>query len=198
MIPISNDNWALSVMVFLPLAGAVVLLFIPRALGDVHKLVALITSIATAGMGVYLLATFDYDQSSRLQYFVSVPWINVLHSRYIMGLDGISLPLVLLTMGITVAVVVYSLDHIPEPGNPKALFILVLLLEVGMLGTFVAQDLILFFVFFEVVLLPMFFMIGVWGGPNRQYAAIKFFLFTLFGSALMSSVNLCPRKRRAA
>ena len=81
--------------------------------------------------------------------------------------------------------VIYSWNHFPEPHNPKAFLALILILEVGMNGTFVAQDLILFFVFFEIVLLPMFFMIGVWGGPNREYASIKFFLFTLFGSALM-------------
>ena len=80
---------------------------------------------------------------------------------------------------------VYSWDHFPEPHNPKAFLILILVLHTGMLGTFVAQDLILFFVFFEVVLLPMYFMIGVWGGEARQYASIKFFLYTLFGSALM-------------
>ena len=76
-------------------------------------------------------------------------------------------------------------NHFPEPHNPKAFLILILILETGMIGTFVAQDLILFFVFFEVVLLPMYFMIGVWGGEQRQYASIKFFLYTLFGSALM-------------
>ena len=81
--------------------------------------------------------------------------------------------------------VIYSWNHFPEPHNPKAFLVLILLLEIGMNGTFVAQDLILFFIFFEVVLLPMYFMIGVWGGPNREYASIKFFLFTLFGSALM-------------
>ena len=74
-------------------------------------------------------------------------------------------------MGIVVLCIIYSLDHIPDPGNAKAFLILILLLEVGMVGTFVAQDLILFFVFFEVVLLPMYFMIGVWGGEQRQYAA---------------------------
>ena len=88
-------------------------------------------------------------------------------------------------MLITVCCVIYSWNHFPEPHNPKAFLALMLLLETGMIGTFVAQDLILFFIFFEVVLLPMFFMIGVWGGPNREYASIKFFLFTLFGSALM-------------
>jgi NADH-quinone oxidoreductase subunit M len=81
--------------------------------------------------------------------------------------------------------VIYSLDHIPSPGNPKAFFSLMLVLQTGMAGTFIAQDLILFFVFFELVLLPMYFMIGVWGGENRQYASLKFFLYTMFGSALM-------------
>ena len=109
----------------------------------------------------------------------------MINSRYHIGIDGISLPLLLLSMVITVLCVIYSWDHFPEPHNPKAFLILMLLLETGMNGTFAAQDLILFFVFFELVLLPMYFMIGVWGGPNRQYAAIKFFLFTLFGSALM-------------
>ena len=102
-----------------------------------------------------------------------------------MGLDGISLPLLALSAFIVVLCVIYSWNHFPEPHNPKAFLALLLLLEVGMNGTFVAQDLILFFVFFELVLLPMYFMIGVWGGPNREYASIKFFLFTLFGSALM-------------
>src|SRR5262249_20251790 len=86
---------------------------------------------------------------------------------------------------ITVLCIIYSWNHFPDPYNPKAFLALILILEVGMNGTFVAQDLILFFVFFELVLLPMYFMIGVWGGENRQYASIKFFLYTLFGSALM-------------
>src|SRR5207253_9699969 len=105
--------------------------------------------------------------------------------RYHLVIDGCSLPLVVLSMVITLLCVIYSRDHFPEPHIPKALLILMLVLETGMIGTFCAEDLILFFVFFELLLLPMYFMIGVWGGPNRQYAAIKFFLFTLFGSALM-------------
>jgi len=80
---------------------------------------------------------------------------------------------------------IYSWDHVPSPGNPKAFFILMLVLQTGMAGTFISRDLILFFVFFELVLLPMYFMIGVWGGENRQYASLKFFLYTMFGSALM-------------
>ncbi len=132
-----------------------------------------------------MLARFDYDRTGVLQFDVNKSWIDVINSRYHMGVDGISLPLLLMTMLITVMCVIYSWDHFPEPRSPKAFLALILLLETGMNGTFSAQDLILFFIFFELVLLPMFFMIGVWGGPNREYASIKFFLFTLFGSALM-------------
>ena len=182
---LSNDNWALSAAVFIPLIGVAVMLFIPKAEEQLHKLVALVTSLATLGVGVFIVASFDFDQTETLQYYVDEPWIDIIRSRYILGLDGMSLPLLLLSMAIVVLCIIYSWDHIPDPGNAKAFLILILLLEVGMNGTFVAQDLILFFVFFEVVLLPMYFMIGVWGGEQRQYAAIKFFLFTLFGSALM-------------
>ena len=88
-------------------------------------------------------------------------------------------------MAVTFLVMIYSWDNMPDAGNPKAFFILMLVLQTGMAGTFVAQDLILFFVFFELVLLPMYFMIGVWGGEQRQYASLKFFLYTMFGSAFM-------------
>ena len=95
------------------------------------------------------------------------------------------LPLYVLSSFITLVCVIYTFDDMPEAGNPKAFLILMLVLQTGMAGTFVAQDLILFFVFFEVVLLPMYFLIGVWGGEQRQYASLKFFLYTMFGSALM-------------
>ena len=149
------------------------------------KIVALLMALATAAIGVVTLASFDYDRAGTLQFYVNEPWIDAIRSRFIMGCDGMSLPLYILTMVITLLVIIYSWNHIPEPGNPKAFFILILILQVGMAGTFVAQDLILFFVFFEVVLLPMYFMIGVWGGEQRRYASLKFFLFTLFGSAFM-------------
>jgi NADH-quinone oxidoreductase subunit M len=182
---LTADNWLLSAAVFTPFAGVVVMLFIPRREEQLHKLVALVTSLVTLGFGITILARFSYDDASSLQFYADAPWIDVIKSRYIVGLDGVSLPLLLLSMGIVVLCIVYSYDHIPAPGNAKAFLILVLVLEVGMNGTFVAQDLILFFVFFELVLLPMYFMIGVWGGEARQYASIKFFLYTLFGSALM-------------
>jgi len=179
------DEWALTLAVFVPLAGLAAVLAIPRAQEQAIKVTALLTTLVTAGAGIGILIDFNYSHAGRLQFIVNKSWIPTVSVRYHMGLDGISLPLLLLSMLMTVACVVYSWNHFPEPHNPKAFLALILLLEIGMNGTFVAQDLILFFVFFEVVLLPMFFMIGVWGGPNRQYAAIKFFLFTLFGSALM-------------
>ena len=128
---------------------------------------------------------FDYDRAGTLQFAVDEKWIEVIKSNYTIGLDGISLPLYILSMFVTFLVIIYSWDNMPEAGNPKAFLILMLVLQVGMAGTFIAQDLILFFVFFEVVLLPMYFMIGVWGGEQRQYASLKFFLYTMFGSALM-------------
>src|ERR671910_582183 len=178
-------DWGLTLMVFLPLAGALVMLLIPKAEEQTHKWLALLVSLAAAGVGVALLADFDYDQTDRLQFVQDQSWIDVIHSRYLVGIDGLSVPLVALTLLIVPLCIIYSWNHFPEPRNPKAFLILLLVLHTGMLGTFVAQDLILFFVFFEIVLLPMYFLIGVWGGEQRQYAAIKFFLFTLFGSALM-------------
>ncbi len=180
-----DQNWLLSLGTFLPLAGVLVMLFIPKAHELLHKQVAMLTAVATLGVGVYTLTQFDYDQSQKLQFFADTKWISVIKSGYTIGLDGISLPLYFLSMVITVLVMIYSWDHVPSPGNPKAFLILMLVLQTGMAGTFIAQDLILFFVFFEVVLLPMYFMIGVWGGENRQYASLKFFLYTMFGSALM-------------
>src|SRR3954469_22346155 len=182
---LTDQNWALSVGTFLPLAGVLVMLFIPRTEETLHKGVALVTALATMGVGIFTLTQFKIHQNEKLQFYASTKWIPMIHARYIVGLDGMSLPLYLLSMLIIVLVMVYSWDHIPGPGNAKAFLILMLVLETGMNGTFVAQDLILFFVFFEVVLLPMYFMIGVWGGEQRQYASLKFFLYTLFGSALM-------------
>ncbi len=174
-------------MVFLPLVGVAVMMLIPAAQEELHKLVALVTSIATGVVGVLLMLPdqFDYDTGQGKGLRIDTSWIEVVNVRYIVDLDGISLPLVALTLLVVPLVIIYSWDHIPEPGNPKAFLMLMLVLHTGMLGSFVARDLVLFFVFFEVVLLPMYFMIGVWGGPDRLYAAIKFFLFTLFGSALM-------------
>jgi NADH-quinone oxidoreductase subunit M len=179
------DDWGLTLAVFLPVVGAAVMLLVPREDEGAHKAIALLSTLAVFGVLVLVAANFDYDNAGTLQFVVNKEWIPVIDSRYHIGVDGISLPLLLLTGLIVPLCVFYSWHHFPEPHNPKAFLILLLVLETGMVGTFVAQDLILFFVFFEIVLLPMYFMIGVWGGEQRMYAAIKFFLFTAFGSAFM-------------
>ena len=179
------NHWGLTLAIFTPLVGVAIMLLIPGKEESLHKLIALLTTLAVVVVGILLLTHFKYDHSAILQFQVDKAWIPFINSRYHLGLDGISLPMVALTMLVVPLCVIYSWNHFPEPHNPKAFLILILVLETGMIGTFLAEDLILFFVFFEVVLLPMYFMIGVWGGEQRQYASIKFFLFTLFGSALM-------------
>jgi NADH-quinone oxidoreductase subunit M len=132
------------------------------------------------------------------QFEVNEPWIGAINANYHVGIDGISLPLLVLSTFVMVLAVIYSWNHWEEPKNPKLFLILMLILATGLNGTFVALDLVLFFIFFEVVLVPMYFMIGIWGDRSmrripgygreiqtRLYAAIKFFLFTLFGSAFM-------------
>jgi NADH-quinone oxidoreductase subunit M len=185
MNTLTDQNWLLSVGVFLPMLGVLVMMFIPRDEESTHKTIGILTAGATLAIGIVTMLNFDYDQSDKLQFFVDVEWIEVIRSNYTIGLDGISLPLYILSMAVTFLVMIYTWDNMPEAGNAKAFYILMLILQTGMAGTFVAQDLILFFVFFEVVLLPMFFMIGVWGGEDRKYASLKFFLYTMFGSAFM-------------
>ena len=179
------QEWGLTLAIFLPLVGVAVMMAFPKSDEATHKVIALGTSLVVAAIGVALLFDFDFDRADEMQWAVSHDWIDIIRTQYSIGIDGMSLPLLLLTMLITPLVIIYSWNHFPEPHNPKAFLMLILVLHAGMIGTFVARDLVLFFVFFEVVLLPMFFMIAVWGGEDRRYASLKFFLYTLFGSALM-------------
>ncbi len=179
------NDWGITVLVFLPLVGALLMMFIPAKDEESHKLIALLTTVATALVGIALFSEFDFDRTADLQFDVNTSWISVVNANYHVAIDGMSLPLIALTLLVVPLVIIYSWNHIPDPGNAKMFLMLILVLHTGMLGSFVAQDIVLFFVFFEVVLLPMYFMIGVWGGPDRLYASIKFFLYTLFGSALM-------------
>ena len=178
-------DWGLTLLIFLPLVGVTVMMAFPKSEEKLHKMIALGTSFVVAAIGIILLFDFDYGASGELQWSVTHDWIDIISTQYAIGVDGISLPLLMLTLLITPLVIIYSWNHFPEPSNPKAFLILILVLHSGMIGTFLSRDLILFFVFFEVVLLPMFFMIAVWGGEDRKYASLKFFLYTLFGSALM-------------
>ena len=179
------DDWGVSLATFLPVVGVIVLLFLPGA----HKRMILIVGTAAAGLalivGVIVALRFDYGAGELIQFEVNTQWIPQINANYHIGLDGLSLPLFVLSLLVSFLCLIYTWWHIPAPGKPKAFVALVLLLETGMTGTFVALDLVLFFIFWEVVLVPMYFMIGIWGGPRREYAAVKFFLYTLFGSIFM-------------
>jgi NADH-quinone oxidoreductase subunit M len=179
------EDWAISIATFLPLVGAVVIAFVPssqersiRALGIVFTGAALAVAIAIA-------IGFDYGAAGTLQYQVKTQWIPAIGANYHVGIDGISMPLYLLTFVLSFLCAIYTWRFVPSPGRVKAFLALQLLLETGMAGTFIAFDLILFFIFWELVLVPMYFLIGIWGSANREYASIKFFLYTLFGSVFM-------------
>jgi NADH-quinone oxidoreductase subunit M len=178
------ENSAITIATLLPLVGALVIAVVPReqdrgvrALGIVFTGAAMVVAIAIA-------IDFDYGASG-LQFELDTRWIPAINARYHVGIDGISLPLYVLTFVLSFLCAIYTWRFVPKPGKTKAFIALMLLLETGMAGTFIAFDLILFFVFWELVLVPMYFLIGIWGSANREYAAIKFFLYTLFGSVFM-------------
>ncbi len=171
----------LTYMTFIPLAGAVVVLLLP---GKAHNLIRWVSAAATVPpllMAIWLFQNFDGSKPG-LQFIEKYQWIPAYNISYTMGVDGLSISMVLLTALLSFICIFASF------GIEKAVkgyFALFLLLDTGMMGVFVALDFFLFYVFWEVVLLPMYFLIGIWGGPRREYAAIKFFLYTLFGSVLM-------------
>jgi NADH-quinone oxidoreductase subunit M len=179
------DSSALTLAVFVPLGGAVVLALLPRSGERLAKGVAMLATFLALLVGVGILARFDYSAGRTLQFDVRHSWIASIGANYHLGVDGISLPLLLLSLLLSFLCTVYSSRILPQPGNPKAFLALLLTLETAMLGVFVALDLLLFYVFWELVLVPMYFTIAVWGGPQRDYASIKFLLYTLIGSVFM-------------
>ncbi len=179
------DTTGVSLATFLPVAGAAVLLLIPASAEKLIKAVGTLFAFLALVAGVLLLFRFDYGNAGLLQFEVNESWIPQINARYHVGVDGISLPLLELSLLVTFMCMIYTWWRVPAPGKTKAFVILILLLETGMNGTFAALDLVLFFVFWELVLVPMYFLIGIWGGERRAYAAVKFFLYTLFGSIFM-------------
>jgi NADH-quinone oxidoreductase subunit M len=169
---------------FFPLVGVLALLFIPAEKKDALRWTALVASLATFGLSIWMLTLFDKSNPD-LQLGFSLPWIQVAgwNIRFAMGIDGLSILLVLLTTFLTPISILSTWAAVQE--RVKDFMIFFLLLEVGMLGVFLAQDLFLFYIFWEFTLVPMYFLIGIWGGPRRIYAAIKFFLYTMAGSILM-------------
>ena len=172
----------LSLVIFLPIAGGLALLFIPRASEGMTKFAALALSILTFAASLPLYLSFD-KASAAFQFTEDRVWIEAFNINYSLGLDGISVLFVLLSTLITILCVLVSWTSITN--RLKEFYASLLLVEGAMIGVFCSTDFFLFYIFWEAMLIPMFLLIGVWGGPNRVYAAIKFFLFTLVGSLLM-------------
>ena len=175
-----GGSMVLPVIIFLPLVGAAAIALIAPSRSMALKPVAVATSAATGALTLWLMAAFDKHDSG-FQFTQLTEWIDSAGISWHVGVDGISLFLVVLTgLLFPIAIVACDPSH-----DAKAYYIWMLVLETGCLGVFLALDLVLFFLFFEVVLIPMYFLIGKWGHENRKYAATKFFLFTMLGSALM-------------
>jgi NADH-quinone oxidoreductase subunit M len=174
----------LSLLIFSPVLGMIVLLFLRADQKQAIRWVALVTSLVTFGLALAVLAAFDPTRPD-LQLTVSIPWIEIsgLPIAYQVGVDGLSILLVLLTAVLTPVAILSTWTAIND--DVKTFMLFFLMLEVGVMGVFLALDLFLFYVFWEFSLVPMYFLIGVWGSDNRIYAAIKFFLYTMAGSVLM-------------
>jgi NADH-quinone oxidoreductase subunit M len=185
--------WPLSAIVFLPalVAAFLSLPIVPKAREDFIRWTTLLTTAVVFVLSLWMAVPALFGPAGPAQFrlgdpsmqaVVKLPWIEAFGIEYLLGVDGISLPLVVLTTFLSMLAAAASW---PITKHVKAYHILFLLLVTGMLGVFVSLDFFLFYVFWEVMLLPMYFLIGIWGGPRREYAAIKFFLYTLLGSVLM-------------
>ncbi len=174
----------LTLLTFFPLVGVLAILLVGRFRDSdrLTKQIAIATSVITLIISVAVLLAYDSSQAG-LQLVERATWIAPLNIQYYMGVDGLSILMVLLTTFISMLAIVGSWDAIEHQVRPYYIFML--LLEAGMLGVFLAQDLFLFYIFWEFTLVPMYFLIGIWGGKQRVYASIKFFLYTMAGSLLM-------------
>src|ERR1700740_2939711 len=179
-----SETHILNTILFTPLVGAILMLFIPRERPDLHRWMGNI--FACLGLLVSLPLIWRFNtalDAPRFQFIADHEWIPSIGARYTLGIDGLSFLLVMLTTILGAIAVLSSWSAIQK--REKEYYILLLLLQTGMLGVFMSLDFVLFYVFWEVMLVPMYFLIGVWGSERRLYAAIKFFLYTLAGSVLM-------------
>jgi len=177
-------NLSLTLLTFSPLIGILVLLFMSGNNRNAMRWTALITSLLTFGVSIWVFTMFNASNPN-LQLVEKYNWITVAgwNIQYHLGVDGLSILLILLTTFLTPISILSTWTAVEE--RVKEYMIFFLLLEIGMNGVFLAQDLFLFYIFWEFTLVPMYFIIGIWGGPRRIYAAIKFFLYTMAGSILM-------------
>lgn len=172
----------LSAIVFLPVLGLIVIALWPRPGQNTIRIIALIASLASFMLSLVVFAGFDRTRADQIQFEQYLSWIPAINAHYHMGVDGISLPLVVLTtlLGFLSVLVSWKISL-----RPREYFIWLLLLESSVIGVFTSLDLLLFFVFWEVELIPMYFLISIWGSGRREYSAIKYVLYTLTGSAMM-------------
>src|SRR5919108_3001794 len=178
----NTDFPLLSLIMFTPLVGAILLLFVSRRNENAIRWIANI--FMAAGFAVSLPLWFWYNpQDPAYQFVERIPWIPTIGAEYFLGVDGFSVLLILLTTLMGVIACLSSWAAITE--RVKEYYIFLLVLQTGMLGAFTSLDFLLFFLFWEVMLVPMYFLIGIWGSANRLYSAIKFFLYTLVGSVVM-------------
>ena len=186
-------SYILTLLIFLPLLASLMMLFVPllkqQKNNGLYRWIALIASGIQLVLVSILYLNFDpslslpqSNISNPTDYVVQLPWIESFNIEYFIGVDGLSFPMVFLTALLTFICVIASWNITK---HPLAYFALFMLLDTGMMGVFLALDFFLFYIFWEVMLLPMYFLIGLWGGPQRKYAAIKFFLYTLFGSVFL-------------
>lgn len=182
----------LSITIFAPLFGAaIILILVPKTANSLIKWVAALSSLVPLLCSVMILKQFNASITTP-QFTEKVAWISAFNIEYFVAIDGISVTMVILTALLSFLCIFasWNIEHWKINRGIKGYFVLFLLLETGMIGVFCALDFFLFYVFWELVLLPMYFLIGIWGGPRKEYAAIKFFLYTLFGSVLMLIVML--------
>lgn len=177
-----ENNYLITITLLVPLVGGLLLLLIPKSKSELIRYSGLLISIATFLISLLLYFNFN-SELSEFQFLHQFKWIEKLNISYFVGLDGMSLLLVLLTTFLTPLTLLSSWSSIEK--SVKEFTFFMLMLEVGMLGVFVALDLFLFYVFWEAMLIPMYFIIGIWGGEQRIYASVKFFIYTMFGSLLM-------------
>src|ERR1035437_5678911 len=176
-------NGLLSLLIFLPVVGTLVVLFVPREKASVVRWVTTLFAGAEFLASLPLWTFADFRKSGDFFFRETHDWIPSLGAKYSLGVDGISALLILLTTLLSFISVYSSFSAITK--REKEYYVFLLLLETGMVGVFCALDFFLFYVFWEVMLVPMYFLIGIWGGPRKLYAAIKFFLYTLAGSVVM-------------
>ncbi len=174
-------NHILSWMTFFPLIGAAAILFVPKSQESIIKWIAVFATAVPFVLSLVVVGNFD-STTTQMQFVEIGDWIPSINAQYHMGIDGLSVLMVLLT-GLLSFLCIFASWGIKK--MVKGYFMMFLLLHVGMMGVFCALDFFLFYIFWEVMLLPMYFLVGIWGGERKEYAAIKFFLYTLFGSVLM-------------